>query len=187
MRRLLFGLVGVGALAAFLRRRPHTVGALREHAPTAPPAIRKMTGRLPGRRTTEGMGGKDALETYLRESGVAYALQHHPVAYTAQEVAEAEHVSGNRVAKVVMVMRDGDPAMLVLPASRRVDFERVYDVLGTTAVRLAAESEFADLFPVRSWGRSRPSASALVCPSIWTRRWRRSPAWSAPRVPTPTR
>ena len=65
-----------------------------------------------------------ATATWIREEldrrGVAYEERHHDSAYSAQEVAQKEHVSGHRVAKVVCVMVDGQPYELVLPASRRV-------------------------------------------------------------------
>ena len=50
---------------------------------------------------------------------IPYEEMHHPDAYTAQEMAQQEHVSGHRVAKVVCVMVNGWPIELVLPASRR--------------------------------------------------------------------
>jgi Ala-tRNA(Pro) deacylase len=45
---------------------------------------------------------------------VAFQVQHHAVAYTAQEVAAAEHTSGRTVAKVVMAFADERLVMLVL-------------------------------------------------------------------------
>jgi len=34
----------------------------------------------------------ERLQAYLRESKVPFQIQHHPVAYSAQEVAASEHV-----------------------------------------------------------------------------------------------
>jgi Ala-tRNA(Pro) deacylase len=62
------------------------------------------------------MGCREELEAYLRESKVPFQAQHHAVAYTAQEVAAAEHVPGRMLAKVVIVQGDGKLSMLVLPA-----------------------------------------------------------------------
>src|SRR5438093_12957080 len=91
-----------------------------------------------------------AAATWVREelnrNGIAYEELHHSTAYTAQEVAQKEHVSGHRVAKVVCVMADGRPVELVLPASRRVDLERVQKVLGAREVRLASEVELERYF-----------------------------------------
>src|SRR5262245_14318389 len=92
-----------------------------------------------------------ATATWIREEldrrGIAYEELHHPDAYTAQEVAHREHVSGHRVAKVVCVMADGRPVELILPASRRVQLDRVKDVLGAGEVRLASEEELGRYFP----------------------------------------
>ena len=91
-----------------------------------------------------------ATATWIREEldrrGVAYEELHHADAYTAQEVAQKEHVSGHRVAKVVCVMADGRPVELILPASRRVRLDLVQELLGTREVRLATEEELCRHF-----------------------------------------
>src|SRR5262249_23803043 len=61
----------------------------------------------------------------LEQGGVAYQERHHPEVFTAQAVAQQEHVSGHGVAKVVGVMADGTPIELILPASRRVRLDWV--------------------------------------------------------------
>jgi len=96
----------------------------------------------------------------LDQCGVSYKELRHPDAFTAQEVAHQEHVSGHRVAKVVGVIADGRPVELVLPASRRIDLEAVRDILGVEHVRLATETELTRYFtdcepgavpPLRHW------------------------------------
>jgi Ala-tRNA(Pro) deacylase len=91
-----------------------------------------------------------AAATWIREEldqrGIAYKELHHREAFTAQEVAQAEHVSGHCVAKVVCVLADGRPVELILPASRRVDLEQVRDLLGAEKLRLATEDELACWF-----------------------------------------
>ena len=82
----------------------------------------------------------------LDQRGIAYEELHHPDVYTAQELAEREHISGHRVAKVVCVVADGRPIELVLPASRRVRLDLVSDLLRTGAVRLASEKELEQFF-----------------------------------------
>jgi Ala-tRNA(Pro) deacylase len=71
---------------------------------------------------------------------------HHPDAYTAQEMAQQEHVSGHRVAKVVVVMADGRPVELILPASRHVNLDRVRTLLHAHEIRLATEAEMEKFF-----------------------------------------
>lgn len=82
----------------------------------------------------------------LEERGIPFTELHHPEAYTAQEVAQHEHVSGHRVAKVVVVMADGTPVELILPASRQVDLDRVRTVLHAHDIRLATEAEMESFF-----------------------------------------
>jgi Ala-tRNA(Pro) deacylase len=93
------------------------------------------------------MDCKSKLERLFRDEGVRYETMTHPVAYTAQEAAAAQHVSGHQVAKVVIVVADGQLLMLALPASARIDFPRLKTTLGAEAVRLAREEEFNVVFP----------------------------------------
>ncbi|MBI2237514.1 MAG: YbaK/EbsC family protein [Actinobacteria bacterium] len=93
------------------------------------------------------MGCRERLERYLRENGVPFEVQDHRMAYTAQQIAAAEHVPGRMLAKVVMVLADGELSMLVLSAPSLVDLERAGEMLGGKAVRLADEMEFAPAFP----------------------------------------
>lgn len=82
-------------------------------------------------------------------------LSHSP-AYTAQEIAAAAHVPGKELAKTVIVSINGTMAMVVLPASRQLDFERLREVTGTRDVELAGEREFAGLFPECEIGAMPP-------------------------------
>src|SRR5437763_7056252 len=82
----------------------------------------------------------------LEQRGIPYEECHHDEAFTAQQVAQYEHVSGHRVAKVVCVMADDRPMELVLPASRRVLLDWVRELLGARQVRLASEAEMQQCF-----------------------------------------
>ncbi len=73
------------------------------------------------------------------------SLKHHQ-AYTAQEIAAEQKVPGNQLAKVVMVKAEDQMAMLVIPATHRVNFRKLAEVLGCPEVRLAEEKEFSGLF-----------------------------------------
>jgi Ala-tRNA(Pro) deacylase len=92
------------------------------------------------------MACRENLETHLRHRGVAYDIQHHEAAFTAQKAA-SEHVPGRMLAKVVMVFAGDELTMLVLPSHVRVDLEATGAALGGRDVRLADESEFAQFFP----------------------------------------
>jgi len=107
---------------------------------------------------------KERLKKYLREHKVPYELMTHPEAYTAQEVAAAQHVSGHQLAKVVMVWADGQMTMLVLPASARVNLRKAADLLGVKEVRLATEAEFSKRFPDCKVGAMPPFGNLYELP-----------------------
>lgn len=87
------------------------------------------------------------LRQMLQTRGVDYRELAHPDVPTSQDVAHEHHFSGHRVAKVVVVMADGRPVELVLPASRKVNLELVRRALSARVVRLASEAEMGRDFP----------------------------------------
>ncbi len=107
---------------------------------------------------------KERLENYLREQGVPFQVQQHPIAYTAQDVAASEHIPGKQVAKVVIVFADNTMVMLVLPAPYRVDFNRVGQALGARDVRLADEVELGAAFPDCEVGAMPPFGNLYHLP-----------------------
>jgi len=99
---------------------------------------------------------KDRLEQYLRQQQVTYEVQHHPLAYTAQQVAASEHVPGKELAKTVIVITDDRSVMVVVPASRNVQVSKLAAALGASHARLAEEKEFEALFPDCELGAMPP-------------------------------
>ncbi|MEW6107287.1 MAG: YbaK/EbsC family protein [Bacillota bacterium] len=96
------------------------------------------------------------LQEYLDDHKVKYQVLTHSIAYTAQEIAHAQHIPGKHMAKVVMVKTEnGTPVMLVLPASHKVNFARLREVLHSH-VELEQEREFRDLFPGCETGAEPP-------------------------------
>jgi len=85
-------------------------------------------------------------ERILQHYRMPFEEIHHLPVCSALRLAEAEHVSGHRVAKTVLVSAGGRPVSVVLPAPARLDLDRVRDVLGGEAVRLATEGEIVDWF-----------------------------------------
>jgi len=104
------------------------------------------------------------LREFLDANKVAYSVHSHPTAYTAQEIAALQHISGRQLVKAVMVKAGANFVMLALPADRRVDFERLKKTLGVTDVRLAEESEFRDLFPGSEVGAMPPFGNIYELP-----------------------
>lgn len=87
------------------------------------------------------------LEQYLREHSVPYEVEQHHPAFTAQEIAQAEHISGRTVAKVVIATADETRMMFVLPATEIVDFTKAAAVTHTHHVSLVGEADLAAAFP----------------------------------------
>lgn len=96
------------------------------------------------------------LEALLRERGVHFEKHTHPAAFTAQRLAQVEHVSGYAVAKPVVVKSESGYAMCVVPAARRLDLRQVANVLHDPTTRLATEQEMAQLFPDCELGAEPP-------------------------------
>lgn len=86
------------------------------------------------------------VESLLREHDAEYTRIEHPRAYTAQEEAAAAHVSGREWAKTLVVFADESPALALLPATHHADLDRLAQAAGARNVRLASETEIAELF-----------------------------------------
>jgi len=106
------------------------------------------------------------LGDYLEEKGIAFQSFEHPPAYTAQEVAAEEHVSGNLVAKTVVVHADGMFALCALPACYKLDMGKVAKAMNAKTVRLANEGEMAELFPDMEVGAEPPMGQLWNLPTI---------------------
>jgi Ala-tRNA(Pro) deacylase len=96
------------------------------------------------------------IRDYLNERHARYITLSHSPAYTARETAASMHIPGRMIAKTVMVRLDGEMAMVVLPADRRIDLERLRNAAGAHAVRLASEEEFEGIFPECEVGAMPP-------------------------------
>ncbi|HEU5317115.1 MAG TPA: flagellar FlbD family protein [Chloroflexota bacterium] len=110
------------------------------------------------------MACREKLEQYLRSEGVPFEVRRHATAFTAQQVAESEHVPGKLVAKVIVVFAGGSPAMLVIPASYRADLDAAARALGVDSVRLAQEDDFETLFPDCEVGAMPPFGNLYDMP-----------------------
>jgi Ala-tRNA(Pro) deacylase len=108
--------------------------------------------------------GLDRLRRFLDEHDVAYELRVHPVAFTAQELAAAEHVPGAVVAKVVIAFVEDEMVMLVLSATRSVDLWAFGVLVGGRPFRIAHEEEFTPRFPDCDAGAMPPFGNLYDVP-----------------------
>jgi Ala-tRNA(Pro) deacylase len=84
---------------------------------------------------------------YLKSQRVRFAHTTHSAAYTAEEVALAEHMPANRMAKTVLVRDNAGYVIAVIPADCYVDLEQLRMVIGVPDLYLAEERDLAHLFP----------------------------------------
>ena len=96
------------------------------------------------------------LKAMLDEAKITYEVYNHALAYTAQEIAAKQHVSGNELAKVVMLEADEQLVMGVIRGNDKIDLRTVEDSLGVHRVRLATEAEFISRFPECEIGAMPP-------------------------------
>jgi Ala-tRNA(Pro) deacylase len=100
------------------------------------------------------------------EHGISYETRAHPKAFTVGEIAEAEQVPGEQMAKVVMVHFDEGLVMAVVPGNRRLDLEKAKTALNSTEVRLATETEFSPHFPDCEVGAEPPFGALYGVPML---------------------
>jgi Ala-tRNA(Pro) deacylase len=99
------------------------------------------------------------LQRHLEGHGVDYEVRSHPLSWSSSETAQSAHISGNRIAKTV-VLRDGDGYLLaVVPASHHLRLEMLQAWLGRP-VALASEQEIGKLFPDCDLGAIPPIGDA---------------------------
>ncbi len=91
-----------------------------------------------------------AARTFLNEldaEGVNYELIPHAHTETALDEAEALGVEPAHVAKTIILTTRAGFVRAVLPASKRLNLDKVRDLLDTPGARLASEQAIADAYP----------------------------------------
>src|SRR5215472_12565950 len=125
------------------------------------------------------------LKNFLDLKGIPYQHLRHAPAFRAGQLAAVENVPGDLVAKTVIVKADGEFAMAVLPASRRVKVPTLRDSLCARHLRLATELEFQTLFPDSDVGAMSPFGNLYelrICRGVSSpRRADPVPCWDSRR------
>ena len=104
------------------------------------------------------------LKNLLDSRGVKYVSIQHSPAFTAPEIAASADVSGNNFAKTVIVKIDGDMAMVVLPANRKIVLSELREMMIGGKIQLASESEFQARFPDCELGAMPPFGNLYGLP-----------------------
>lgn len=99
------------------------------------------------------------LEKYLQKHGVEYDVMAHPRTYTSMEIAQVSHVPGDHIAKSVLLRDAHGYLVAVVPATHRIDLDRLGHLL-SRHVEMASETEVGALFGDCDLGAIPPCGSA---------------------------
>ncbi len=98
----------------------------------------------------------ETIDRYLKEHHLAYEHTTHMRAIAAQRLAAAEHVTGDQIAKPVVVSVDGVLALAVVSATEKVDVEALRRATGAARAELAPEAAFERRFAPCEVGAEPP-------------------------------
>jgi Ala-tRNA(Pro) deacylase len=93
------------------------------------------------------MGIATTLQDYLESRGIAYEVVEHPHTDSAMRAAEAAHVPGDQVAKPVLLGDDDSYLLAVIPATHRLELDRVNQMMARSLEMLPEdeiEATFSD-------------------------------------------
>jgi Ala-tRNA(Pro) deacylase len=105
------------------------------------------------------------LATCLEQAGIQPEILTHPHTPSASRTAQATHVSGDRVAKAVLLKDETGYLLAVLPASHHLRLDAV-EVLTGRSLTLAAEEEIGRTFPDCEVGAVPPVGTAYGLPAV---------------------
>lgn len=87
-----------------------------------------------------------AIRDYLMSRRVHFVRLLHQPAASATRRAQCLHVPGRHVAKAVLVRSGQDYVLAVLPATHRIDLDRLGQCLHAADLRIAGEEEIERVF-----------------------------------------
>lgn len=87
------------------------------------------------------------LRDYLKKNKIEYVSYYHSPAYTLNERAKCLGVKRNDLAKTVLVKTKDGYAIVILPASRKINFSLLTKAINKKILGVASNSEFKKLFP----------------------------------------
>ena len=117
-------------------------------------------------RTASGRGFA-LTRRFLEEHEVPHRVIAHPATYTADADARAAHLPLEQTAKSVVVSCGDIDALAVIPASRRLDLDKLGAALGGRApVGLADEAQMAEAFPAFDIGAEPPIGPLVNAPVV---------------------
>jgi Ala-tRNA(Pro) deacylase len=101
------------------------------------------------------------LQEYLDDHHVPYDVMRHKRTHCTFDTLRATHVPGDRLAKAVVLTREGGYVIAIVPATARVSLDVIERMLHCH-VDLAHEDEICEIFPDCDLGAIPPLAEAYA-------------------------
>lgn len=119
------------------------------------------------RAATAEVHGIAAVTAFLEREGVAHEVVEHRPAFSAAAEARASGAEPGDAAKTLVLHDRGGYRLAVIPALRRLDLQRVRELIGGTShLRLATEPELERDFPMFDVGAMPPLGPMVPVPEI---------------------
>ncbi len=90
------------------------------------------------------------VEAYLKKAGKKFVPHAHKTVYTAYDVAQTMKRKLHEVAKTLLVQADKAHILVVVPASKRLDFDKLKKALQASNVKLVSEKAMQQVLKVKS-------------------------------------
>jgi len=103
---------------------------------------------------------------FLDNAHICYAHTKHSLAFTALEVAFAEHLAPHKLAKTVVYAGAQGYGLTVLPADYLINMDTLRFFLNDATIRLATERELGELFPECELGAMPPLGNLFHLPVL---------------------
>jgi Ala-tRNA(Pro) deacylase len=107
------------------------------------------------------MGIALTLQEYLDDNHVPYDVMLHKRTHCSYDTLRATHVPADRLAKAVVLTREGGFVVAIVPATARVNLHAIERML-RCHVDLATEDEICEIFPDCDVGAIPPVVDAYA-------------------------
>ena len=104
------------------------------------------------------------VKQYLFHGFANYTHKKHTVAFTSQEIAQAEHVPGGQFAKTVILTTEQKLIMAVVPADHIINIDTLKERIGCDRLTLTSEKDFIEAFPSCQPGAMPPFGKLFGLP-----------------------
>ncbi len=105
------------------------------------------------------------LESYLSDRHATYTVETHAASTTSVDTARLAHIDEDSLVKSVVLQDERGFVLAVLPASCRLQLDRIQDKLGRR-LHLCSENDVVRLFPDCALGAVPPLGAAYGLPTV---------------------